>query len=258
MDDLQKLETELYPFQVQYVKDLIEKKLGCIVSHGGLTFFIDCWTKFKSVWYIKKKIEELDDKYTKLGEALLMLPEDQIKQRPYIQPIGEHEYRYGAYWEASEIEHLFFQAKACADIFAKAIGSAFGKNLPKNIPSLIKVLRSVQGNGKKEKAQEILKEIEDNKKFLRGIIMSPEQPNKNQKSLRDISTHYERLDVWFKMRLPGGRGEPGVYGGFINGRGVRLVNVKVINVSQDLWFGLKRMIETSYTIIAENNSLKII
>lgn len=251
MDNLQKLEKELYPFWTQDVNNLIEKELSHIATSNRLKLFIDCWAKLKSVWYIHRKIKELDDRYMKLGEALLKLTEDQIKQRPYIQPIREYEYRYEAYWEATEIEHLFFQAKACADIFARAVGSVFGESLPKNISKLIKILQVVRCSEKKEKAQKILKEIEKNKKFLRVVILPPEQLNKNQKSLRDISTHYERLDVWFKIRLPGGRYESGVFGGFINTRGVLVQNFKAVNVSQDLWFGLKRMIENSYAILAE-------
>ena len=252
MDNLQKLEKELYPFRTQDVNNLIEKKLGHIVTSSRMKLFTDCWTKLNSVWYIHRKIEELDGKYMNLGEALLKLKEDQIKQRPYIHPIKEYEYRYEAYCEAGEIEHLFFQAKACADIFARAIGSVFATSLPKNISKLIKILQVLRCSEKKQKAQKILKEIEKNKKFLRGVIMPPEQPNKNPKSLRDISTHYERLDVWFKIRLPGGRHESGVFGGFINTRGVLVQNFKAVNVSRDLWFGLKRMVENSYSILSED------
>jgi uncharacterized protein YaaR (DUF327 family) len=252
MNILQKLEDELYPFWTQRVNDLIEKDLSCNVSRGSLNFFIDCWSKFKSVWYIHKRIKEFDSKYTKLGEALLKLPEDRIKKLPYVQNIGKHEYRYEAYWETVELEHLFFQAKACADIFAKAAGSVFEKSAPKNIPKLIKILQKVKDSGKKDKARKILEEIERNKRYLRGVILPPEQLNRHQKSLRDISTHYERLDVWFKIRLPEGDGDPGVYGGFIDTRGVRLQNFKAVNISQSLWFGLKKIIENSFAILSKN------
>lgn len=250
MSNLFKLKEELFPFWSR-VDTLVEKKLKQILAPGQYRYFDSCRKKLNSIWYIFKRISELDSKYVKLGEELLRSPEAELKQNVYLQPVGEHEYRFEAYWEASEIEHLFFQAKACADVFAKAVGSVFGKDLPKNVPKLIKILERVRAADKKDTAKRILIEIDDNKQYLRGIILPPEQLNKSQKSLRDISTHYERLNVYFRIRLPGGNGKAGVFGGFIDTRGVLLQNFKAINVSRNLWFGLNRMIERSFAILAK-------
>lgn len=246
---LLKKEDELFPFW-SLVDTLVEKKIKDFVTPGQYKLFDSCRRKLTCLWYIYKRIFELDYKYARLGEELLTSPQREIEQLVYIKPIGQNEYRYDAYWEAIEFEHLLSQAKACADIFARAVGSFF-KNNASNLQKLEKVLERIRGENK-DSAKKILIQIDKNKKYLKGIILSPEQHTKNQ-SLRDLLTHYESLDVWFKIRLPGGKEDAGVYGGFVDTRGIRVQNFKAINISQSLWFGLKSMVENSFAILAKVN-----
>lgn len=246
---LPKKEDELFPFW-SLVDTLVEKKIKDIVTPGQYRLFDSCRRKLVCLWYIHKRIFELYSKYTGLGKELLSSPEKEIKQLVYIKPLGPHEYRYDAYWEAIEFEHLLSQAKACTDIFARAVG-VFFKNSASNLQKLEKVLERVRGENK-DIARKILIQIDNNKKYLKGIILPPDQHNKNQ-SLRDLLTHYESLDVWFKIRLRGGKGDVGVFGGFVDTRGIMVPNFKAINISQALWFGVKRMVEGSFAVLAKVN-----
>jgi hypothetical protein len=263
MDTLQKLEVELFPYCYSDGKTLV-KKIKKIVTPGQYKFFDSCRKKLSSIWYIyDKRIKVLNSKYTELGEQLLKLSKGQIETKPFIYQIDEEnkskhyyeffdesEYYYEAFLEAIEVENLFFHAKACADVFAKAVGSIFVKEgAPNNVKKLIKLLEEVKGE-KKYKAQRILKEINKNKRYLRGVIFPPEQENKEQKSLRDLAIHRESMYVYFKIRLPGTKYDTGVFGGFIDTRGVLVQNFGVLDISGKLWVGLKNMIVKSFDILA--------
>ena len=249
--DIAKLKDELEPYfdnLDHIVNGIIQQKV-----HGDqFKLFDACRFKIKSIWYIQKRIEELDNQYKNF--LLLCIDKNAIAELSLIKnkDWGAEYFFYFPFFEAIEFENLLAQGKACLDSFAKVIGSIYSPGgLPKNLKGLIRILESKSGDPKVDK---ILKFIHHEHR-LRGVVIEPLR--REQKSLRDLIIHYGRADIFFSIR----RDEEDKYnlsqGALVNMKNphiAKLPNYRVSEIAVKVWFLLLGIIENCFKIQFEDNS----
>jgi hypothetical protein len=225
------------------VDDIIRLK----VPEGQFKFFDACRFKVKSIWYIRKRIEELDNDYLKF--LSLCISEDSLEELSLIKnkDWGEEYYLYFPFFEAIEFENLLAQGKACLDCFSKAIGSIHSPGaLPRKLKSLINFLESKSEDKKISKMLEFIR----NAHRLYGVIIDP--LSNKEKSLRDLLTHYERVDIFFTIRMDKDTREYVLSdGALVNMRHPRITrfsNYRVADIADKMWFLLLGIVENCFKI----------
>jgi hypothetical protein len=213
-----------------------------VIPTKRFKYFEACRFKLKAIYYIQNKIESLDSRYKKflsfcIGESALHK----------LTLSGDKEcYFYVPFYEALEFENLLSQGKACLDCFSKAIGSIY-KESPNNIDKLLNVLKSKPKNHKIDKLMSFIKESYR----LKGVIIDP---NSNvKKSIRDLISHRERIDIFFSIRLEDSTGKYVLSNGaLLNMRHPeisRFPNYLVTEISAKVWFLLFGIIENCLKVL---------
>ncbi|MCJ7547477.1 MAG: hypothetical protein MUP30_11745 [Deltaproteobacteria bacterium] len=239
---IERMRDELEPFYDHFdsiVEDCIRPK----VTSGQFKYFEACRFKLKSISYIKRHIEELDNKYKKfLSLCISQGSLDKLTLR-FDETWGEGYSLYFPFFEALEFENLLAQGKACLDCFSKAIGSFYHES-PNNITKLINILKKRPRDAKIEKILNIIQ----NKQRLNGVIINPNTERKN--SLRDLITHRERVDLFFTIRMDHDKGEYALsHGALVNMRHPaikKLQNYRVTEISSNMYFYLLNIIENCF------------
>ncbi|MFC1511211.1 hypothetical protein ACFL5U_02350 [Candidatus Margulisiibacteriota bacterium] len=189
-DEVDKASEGLIPYYLDVIDGVIENKIKGMVSIKQFKYFESCRFKFKALWYIHQKIEELDEEYSNFVD--FCIKNNNFKYFKKLSTYSYEQYHFFPFFEAIEFENILEKGKACLDSFSKAIGVIFGES-PNNIDQLINVLKN---NKKKDhRANKILNSINKETQHLRGSILNPKQTGK--KSLRDLISHRERADVYF-------------------------------------------------------------
>jgi hypothetical protein len=246
-----KLKDELEPYYDNLdhiVNDIVQPK----VRGDQFKLFDACRFKIKSIWYIQKRIEELDNQYK--DSLLSCIAENALAELSLTQnkDWGAEYFFYFPFFEATEFENLLTQGKACLDSFAKAIGSIYSPGgLPKNLKGLIRILESKSGDLKVDKIIEFIR----HEHKLRGVVIEPLR--REQKSLRDLVIHYGRADIFFSIR----RDKEGKYnlsqGALVNMKNphiAKLPNYNVTEIAAKVWFLLLGIIENCFKIQFEDNA----
>jgi hypothetical protein len=246
-----KLKGELEPYfdNLDYiVNDMIKAK----VRGYQFKVFDACRFKVKYVWYIQKRIEELDKQYRQF--LLLCIAKNSIENLSLtqIEEFGADYFFYFPLFEGIEFKNLLAQGKACLDLFAKGIGSIYRPDLrPKNLMNLIKILKRKSGD---QKVDRILRYIYFEHK-IQGVVVDP--VDEGQKTLRDLVLHSGRTDIFFSIR----RDEKGNFnlskGALVNMRSPQtstLSNYLVTEIAAKVLFLLLSIIENCFKIQFEDNS----
>jgi hypothetical protein len=225
------------------VDDIIRHK----VSEKQFKFFDACRFKLKAIWYILKRIEELDNEYK--NYLLLCKSNDALEGLPLTKSKdwSEKYNLFFPFFEAVEFENLLTQGKSCLDVFSKAVGSLYAPgSLPKNLKGLIKILESKSN----EKISKLLEFIYHEHK-LHGVIIDPIS-KKGKKSLRDLIIHYERADIFFTIRKDDETHEHILSSGaIVNMRHpeiAKLPNYLVTEIANKVWFLLLGIVENCFRI----------
>jgi hypothetical protein len=228
------------------VDDIIRPR----VREGQFKLFDACRFKIKSIWYIQKRIEELDNQYKDF--LLLCISENALAKLSLTQNKdwdAEHLF-YFPFFEAIEFENLLAQGKACLDSFAKAIGTIYNfSSLPRNLKGLIRILESKSGD---PKVASILEFIRHEHK-LRGVIIDPVR--EGQKSLRDLIIHYGRADIFFSIRKDEKGKHNLSHGALVNMKHpqiAKLPNYRVTEISSKVWFLLLGIVENCFKVQFES------
>lgn len=167
------------------IDDIIQHK----VSAKQFKYFEACKFKVKALWYIKKNLENWDERNRKFVKLCVKEKNFQhMKQAPSNYP---YLYSYFPFFEAVEFENLLMQGKAFLDTLSKALGCLF-KESPNNVEQLEKVLRKY--SAKDVRAKNLLSIITSTKR-LKGVIVNPKREGK--KSIRDLVAHREKIDIKF-------------------------------------------------------------
>ena len=249
--DFVKLKDQLEPYfdnLDHIVNDILQPKVG---GHQ-FKLFDACRLKIKYIWYIQKRVEELDNQYKEF--LLLCINKNSIAKLSLTQnkEFGAEYFFYFPFFEAIEFKNLLTQGKACLDLFAKGIGSIYRPGgLPKNLKNLIKILKQKSGD---RRVDRILKYIYYEHK-LRGVVIDP--VDEGQETLRDLVVHYGRADIFFSIKGD----EKGRYnlskGALVNMRNPQismLSNYLVTEIAAKVWFLLLGIIENCFKIQFEDNS----
>ena len=249
--DFLKLKDQLEPYfdnLDHIVNELIRPK----VRDNRFKLFDACRFKIKYIWYIQKRVEELDNQYKEF--LLLSIAQNSIEKLSLTQSkeFGVEYLFYFPFFEAMEFKNLLAQGKACLDLFAKVIGSIYRPgDPPKNLKNLIKILKQKSGD---QRADRILKYIYYEHK-LRDVVIDPVEGG--QQTLRDLAVHYGRPDIFFSIR----RDEKGRYnlskGALVNMRNSQmsmLPNYLVTEIAAKVWLLLSGIIENCFKIQFEDNS----
>lgn len=220
---------------------IIENIIRPAVSDGKFKYFEACRFKIKSIWYIERKIETLDDQYKKF--LSLCISENALYK---LKLSGDKDcYFYFPFYEALEFENLLSHGKSCLDCFSKAIGSVYDES-PNNIKSLINVLKSKPRNDRIDKLLSFIEEAER----LHGVIVDPKTNGK--KSLRDLINHRERVDIFFNLRMDQDTGKYALSkGALLNMKHPEIIkfpNYLVTEISTKIWFLLLGIIENCFKI----------
>jgi hypothetical protein len=204
-------------------------------------YFEACRFKLKAIYYIQNKIESLDSQYKKF--LSLFITENALHK---LSLTGDEDcYFYVPFYEALEFENLLSQGKACLDCFSKAIGSIYNES-PNNIDRLLNILKSKPKNHKIDKLLSFIKKSDR----LNGVIIDPKSNEK--KSIRDLISHRERIDIFFRIRLDHNTGKYVLSNGaLLNMRHPeisRFPNYLVTEISAKVWFLLLGIIENCFRV----------
>jgi hypothetical protein len=249
--DFVKLKDQLEPYfdnLDHIVNDMVKPK----VRGHQFKLFDACRFKIKYVWYIQKRVEELDKQYKEF--LLLCIARNSIEKLSLTQneEFGAEYFSYYPFFEAIEFKNLLAQGKACLDLFAKGIGSIYRPDrLPKNLLDLIKILKRKSGD---ERVDRILRYIYYEYK-LRGVVIDP--VDEGQKTLRDLVVYYGRADIFFSIRRDGKGRYNLSKGALVNMRNPQismLSNYLVTEIAAKVWFLLLGIIENCFKIQFEDNS----
>ena len=221
---------------------IVEDIIRPVISMKSFKYFEACRFKMKAIWYIQRKVEALDNQYKNF--LSLCISENVLNK---LLLTGDKDcYFYVPFYEAVEFENLLSQGKACLDCFSKAIGSIHNES-PSNIDKLINVLESKPKNHKIDKLLGFIKESDR----LSGVIIDPKSNKK--KSLRDLISHRERADIFFRIRLDDNTGEYVLSkGALLNMRHPevsRFSNYLVSEISAKVWFLLLGIIENCFKVL---------
>lgn len=221
---------------------IVEDIIRPVIPTKRFKYFEACGFKLKAIYYIQNKIETLDSQYKKF--LSLGIAENALHK---LTLSGDKEcYFYVPFYEALEFENLLSQGKACLDCFSKAIGSIYTES-PNNIDKLMNVLKSQPKNHKIDK---LLSFIEESDR-LNGVIIDPKSNKK--KSIRDLISHRERVDIFFSIRLDHDTGNYVLSdGALVNMRHPeisRFPNYLVTEISTKVWFLLLGIIENCFKIL---------
>jgi hypothetical protein len=213
--------------------------------------FDACRFKIKYVWYIQKRIDELDKQYREF--LLLCIARNSIEKLSLtqIEEFGADYFFYFPFFEGIEFKNLLAQGKACLDLFAKGIGSIYrSDSLPKNIMNLIKILKRRSGD---QKVDRILKYIYYEHK-IHGVVVDP--VNEGQKALRDLVVHSGRTDIFFSIKRDEKRNYNLSKGALVNMRNPQsstLSNYPVTEIAAKVWLLILGIIENCFKIQFEDN-----
>jgi hypothetical protein len=236
----------LFPFWTSDIDGMVEGPIKRQVNRKHFKYFEACKTKVKILFYICNRIKMLDSEYLKFVKARVSKNNFQGFSKDTFY--GREAYSFFPFFEAFEFENILYQGKACLDTFSKAIGSPY-KNLPKNLDSLKKVLAPHRNE---IKIRKVLGIIEDHEKHLRGLTLKiPGSPTK--RSLRDLSTHFEKLDIKFVVRTD----EKPYFifeGAVLNMEHESIyrtctTNFKIMNISDTIWYHTSRILTESFEIL---------
>lgn len=230
---------------------IVDDIIRPMISKKRFKYFDACRFKIKAIYYTQKKIEALDRQYEEF--LSLCIAENALGE---LALTGDADcYLYVPFYEALEFENLLSQGKACLDCFSKAIGSIYDES-PNNIDKLANVLKSKPQNHKIDRLLSFIKESER----LNGVIIDPK--SKEKKSIRDIISHRERIDIFFSMRLDH-HTEKYVLskGALLNMKHpeiLRFPNYRVTEISAKVWHHLLGIMENCFKIqfIESNSTLK--
>jgi hypothetical protein len=244
-----KLGDELEPHYSEIdtiIDDIIEK---FNLSSGTIKYFEACRFKVTALWYLLDKINSLDSKYREyISEHISSNSLQELKLTEIVNGDDLH-YRYFPFHEALEFENLLSQGKSCLDCFSKAIGSLYSES-PNNIDSLSNVLRSNHFNETTKKMLEIIDESER----LHGVIINPASDNK--KSIRDLISHRERIDIYFIIRKNQETHKNDISDGALltmeHDELIRFQNYLVTNISSKIWFLVLGIIQNCSNTILMN------
>lgn len=245
-------EDELEPYY-DNLDHIVEEIIRPKVSDNQFKFFEGCRFKLKSMWYILKRIEKLDNEYKnylELCKAKNVLENLSFSKR---KDWGEEYKLYFPFYEAVEFENLLTQGKACLDIFSKAIGSLYSPyGIPNNLKKLTSVLQS--HSHEDERIHKLLQFIEHGHR-LHGIIIDPID---NKKSLRDLVIHYEKADIFFTLRWDTETKEyiisPGAQVNMKHPELARLQNYLVAEIANKLWFLVLGIVEKCFSVQFEKSA----
>jgi hypothetical protein len=225
-----------------------------IVSSGKISasqakYFEACRFKVKALWYISQKIESLDRQYR---EHLSTFSGDEEHSELRLKKIEDRQgdfYIYYPFFEALEFENLLSQGKSSLDCFAKAVGSLYRES-PNNIDALSRVLRE---NHLEETTKQLLDFIDESKR-LHGVIIDPNKGGK--KSIRDLISHRERIDIFFIIRKDSaGKINFISEGALLNMRHrefVRFPNYSARDVSSKVWFLVLGIVQNCFKVLAQS------
>jgi hypothetical protein len=223
--------------------DIIVRLIRPQVSDEIFRHFDACRFKVKALYYLYKRVQDLDKQYHKyLSLALLEKNLDNL----HMIEQGVH-YFYFPFFEAMEFENILSQGKAALDCFSLAIGSMYHHdNVPTSITALCNDLQTIKQNQKAKALINIIKEYER----LWGLVV---KPSGNEKwSIRDLINHRERVDIFFTIRLDRKTGRHLLSdGALVNNKhkGLpRFRNYLVSEVSGKIWFMVLGIIENCFKI----------
>lgn len=224
------------------VDGIVDNVIKGAVTKGQLKHFEACKFKVKALWYIKDKIEELDNRYLK--SVSLCMEEENFSHFVKLPSDTGYEYEYFPFFEAIEFENILSQGKACFDTFSKAVGSLFNE-CPNNLEKLEVVLK--HNVAKRDKrAGEVLKTIHFADK-IKGVILDPKVGNK--KSIRDLISHQEKANIKFLVsKNKDGKFtcSKGALLGFRHPQMVLLNNYLVNNIASAIWYYTMITVEKSF------------
>jgi hypothetical protein len=220
---------------------IIDGLIRPAISPQRFKYFEACRFKMKAIWYIQRNVEALDSQYKKL--LSLCISENALHK---LSLTGDKVcYFYFPFYEALEFENLLSQGKACLDCFSKALGSVYNES-PSNIDRLINVLMQKPKNHKIDKTLGFINEAYR----LNGVIVDPKTNKK--KSLRDLISHRERIDIFFTIRLDHNKAEYVLsHGALVNMKHpeiLRFPNYRVTEISAKVWFLLLGIIENCFGV----------
>lgn len=241
---IEQLKGLLEPFY-QDLDHVVDDLIRPAISPQKFKYFEACRFKVKAIWYIYKRIETFDKQYKEL--LSLCIAENSLQK---LSLSGDKDsYYYFPFHEALEFENLLSTGKACLDCFSKAIGSVYGQS-PNNIHKLTSVLMSIPRD---EKSRQILGWINEFYR-LKGVIIDPKSDK--QKSLRDLITHRERIDISFLISLDSETAKYRLsHGALLNMKRVdisRIPNYLVTNISGKVWHHLLGIIENCFKILFDD------
>ena len=220
---------------------IVEDIIRPVIPTKRFKYFEACRFKMKAIYYIQNKVESLDSQYKTF--LSLCIAENALHK---LTLTGDKEcYFYVPFYEALEFENLLSQGKACLDCFCKAIGSIYNES-PNNIDKLLNVLKSKPQDPKIDKLLSFIRESDR----LNGVIIDPKSNKK--KSIRDLISHRERIDIFFTLRLDQNTGKYVLSNGaLLNMRHPeisRFPNYLVTEISAKVWFLLLGIIENCFKI----------
>jgi hypothetical protein len=220
---------------------IIEDIIRPMISVEKFKYFEACRFKMKAIYYIQKKVETLDSQYRKF--LSLCIAKDALHKLSLTA--SKDCYFYVPFYEAFEFENLLSQGKACLDCFSKAIGSMYNES-PNNIDKLVNVLKLKPKNHKIDKLLRFIRESYR----LNGVLIDP--MSKGKKSIRDIISHRERIDIFFSIRLDRNTGKYVLSdGALLNMRHPEISqfpNYFVTVISAKVWYLLLGIIENCFKV----------
>lgn len=225
------------------VDDIIRYK----VSVNQFKLFDTTRFKLKSIWYILRRIEDLDDKYKNLLSTYIakgMLSELSLTKNDNW---GEDYNLYFPFFEAIEFENLLYQGKACLDCFSKALSSVINTDsMSRNLKTLKNNLQSKSGDPKIKRMLEII----EHGNRLHGVVIDP--IGEEKKSLRDLITHYEKVDIFFAIRknVPDDKYilSEGALVNMKHGRLPKFPNYRVTDIANKIRFLVRGIVENCFKI----------
>jgi len=220
---------------------VVEDIIRPVIPTERFKYFEACRFKMKAIYCIRNKVESFDSQYKTF--LSLCIAENALHK---LTLTGDKEcYLYLPFYEALEFENLLSQGKACLDCFSKAIGSMYDES-PGNIDRLLNVLKSKPQDPKIDRLLSFIRESDR----LNGVIVDPKSNRK--KSIRDLISHRERIDISFTLRLDQNTRKYVLSdGALLNMRHPeisRFPNYLVTEISAKVWFLLLGIIENCFKV----------
>lgn len=186
----------------------------------------------RAMWYLRSRIEQLDADYGQLVDDARATGRYSA-MFTIARPDGSR--LYFPFFEALEFEHLLSAGKTCSESFCLGVGSLF-RNRPHRPAGLVSVLEAARR--KEPRAGKLIRPTRDAERKLRGLIIDPDHPKK--KSLRDLTQHWERAPIHFRLDTDGR--SVGALVDMDHPQLVRLQNYRVTYVSDLLWHSLQELL----------------